>query len=174
MAVCFSFFGVGVDCWFQHCLVCDAYAGVTTLAGGLSGTAGSFVDAVGTKAAFNFPSSAVLDLSGNLVISDSGNNRLRLLSPSGGMLLVSFFLCVRFVAFVLIWTIHSFLVCSCASMAVVTTWLNGGAGSFADGIGSQIQFNGPQGVTFDAFGNLLFVDRANNRIRRVTPIGCTA
>ena len=55
---------------------------VTTLAG--SGNP-AFADGVDT-AAFKWPWGVAVDASGNVLVADSGNNRLRRVMPSGGML----------------------------------------------------------------------------------------
>jgi sugar lactone lactonase YvrE len=53
---------------------------VSTRAG--SGTA-LLVDDTGAKASFNNPSGVALDLAGNLYVADSGNNRIRRVTPAG-------------------------------------------------------------------------------------------
>jgi len=58
-------------------------AGVVTLfAGSTTGATGT-TDASGTAARFNTPRGVTIDPSGNLYITDSGNNTLRLISPAG-------------------------------------------------------------------------------------------
>ncbi len=52
---------------------------VTTLAGSQKG----FADGQGRAAKFNGPSSVALDASGNLLVADSGNRRIRQISPAG-------------------------------------------------------------------------------------------
>lgn len=56
---------------------------VTTLAGG-PGLAGS-QDGAGSAARFNFPVGLAMDASGNLYLADSGNQTLRVLTPSGAV-----------------------------------------------------------------------------------------
>src|SRR5437870_2381147 len=46
----------------------------------------------------------------------------------------------------------------------------GGPGN-ADGIGSAARFHYPEGVAVDSAGNIYVADRANNTVRKVTPVG---
>lgn len=52
---------------------------VTTLAGGSEG----FADGVGPAASFNTPSALALGPNGNLYVADTGNNRIRKITPEG-------------------------------------------------------------------------------------------
>ncbi len=108
---------------------------VTTLAG--SGSA-AFADGTGTGAAFFFPRGVAVDSSGNVIVADSGNNRIRKVTSGG----------------------------------VVTTLAGSGSGTFADGIGTGAAFSSPRGVAVDSSGNVIVADHGNNRIRKLScPVG---
>ena len=107
---------------------------VSTLAG--TGVAG-FADGPGTTTAqFNNPSSFAVEISGNIIVADKGNHRIRRITPSG----------------------------------IVST-IAGSTQGFADGNGTAAQFDGPTDVTIDAAGNLYVTDMNNHRIRRISTSG---
>lgn len=58
-----------------------------------------------------------------------------------------------------------------AGMAVKLDWTLPFVGSFADGLGSDGRFNGPNGLVVDASGTIFVADTGNHRIRKVTPEG---
>ena len=66
---------------FFACLVSVCLAVVTTLAG--SGTP-AWVDGTGTAASLSNPSGVAFDAFGNALVAEPSNNRLRLVTPSGG------------------------------------------------------------------------------------------
>ena len=107
---------------------------VNTLAG--SGT-GGFSDGTGAGASFNLPRGVALDSSGNAIIADLGNQRIRKVSPGG----------------------------------VVTTLAGSGTGGFADGTGTGASFYDPTGVAVDSRDNVYVADYSNFIIRKVTPGG---
>ncbi len=71
-------------------LVGIACAVVTTWAGGGTEGVGGFADGVGQQAAFNYPNGVAVDASGTVWVADAGNNRIRKISPTGGMSLWRF------------------------------------------------------------------------------------
>ena len=72
---------VYVSDWGNHCIRKISPAGiVSTLAG--NGTAG-FADGAGTAAQFNRPEGLALDAQENVLVADSYNNRIRLITPAG-------------------------------------------------------------------------------------------
>jgi hypothetical protein len=63
---------------------CSCAAVVRTLAGGLTGTQGTFADGTGTQAGFNQPYGVAIDASGNTYVADRNNHRVRKVTPAGG------------------------------------------------------------------------------------------
>jgi len=54
-----------------------------------------------------------------------------------------------------------------STTAVVSTLAGSGTAGFADGTGTNTQFNGPTGVACDGNGNVFVADQSNRRIRRI-------
>ena len=164
---------------------------VTTIAG--TGVA-SFSDGASLSvAAFSAPSSvALVPSSGVVVISDSGNHRIRLLSPSGvvttlaggagggfadGFGTNALFKNPWGVAVVpssevvIIGDYGNNRIRTVSSLGIVAT-LAGSDQGFADGFGQTARFSMPRGVAVIGLsGNIVVSDSGNNRIRLVTPIG---
>lgn len=110
---------------------------VTTLAG--QTTAGS-ADGTGSDASFNIPYGvAVIPSSGNIVVADTFNHRIRLVTYPGG---------------------------------VVTTLAGSGSLGTTDGTGTAASFNYPTGVAvIPSTGVIVVTDNNSHRIRLVTPAG---
>jgi sugar lactone lactonase YvrE len=106
---------------------------VTTLAG--SGSP-AFADGTGAAASFNYPAAvAVIPSSGVIVVADKDNHRIRLVTPTSG---------------------------------VVTTLAGSGSPAFADGTGAAASFYQPFGVAVTSSGDIIVADQSNHRIRLVT------
>jgi trimeric autotransporter adhesin len=111
---------------------------ITTVAG--NGQQGFYGDGgAATAAKLLIPAAVRLDGMGNLYISDTNNQRIRKVTPSG---------------------------------TISTVAGNGTTGFFADG-GPAIlaALNRPIGMAVDAAGNLYIADSSNYRVRRVSPAG---
>jgi mucin-19 len=147
---------------------------VSTLAG--SGIE-SFANGVGTNAHFNEPNGIAVDSSGNVYIGDMGNNLLRKITPLGEVsTLAGGFNSPRFIAVdassnVYVADCFNHRICKVSSTGDVTTLAGSGTAGFSDGVGTNAQFNAPQGVAVDSFGNVFVTDVYNYRIRKITQVG---
>jgi len=112
---------------------------VTTFAGSGSAT---FADGTGTAASFSAPASICTDASGNFIVADQNNERVRLISPAG----------------------------------VVTTIAGSGTRAETNGVGTAAAFYFPVAIAVDASGNCYVGDwdNANNgTVRKVLLTGYT-
>ncbi len=160
---------------------------VTSLAG--SGLR-SFSDGTNTVACFNAPSGVVLDGAGNVYVGDSGNNRIRKITPNGTVTTLagsgtagssdgtntaaSFNLplgvAVDGAGNVFVADMNSHRIRKVAPNGAVTT-LAGSSGGYADGSGTAAKFFYPYGLTLDSTGHVYVADTFNSRIRRITAEG---
>ena len=115
----------------NHCIRKISPDGEATILAG--STNSGYADGIGTNAQFSSPRGVAVDASGNVYVADTGNHRIRKISPNG-----------------------------------VSTTLAGSTEGYADGIGTNAQFNNPAGVAVDASGNIYVADTGNNRIRKIT------
>jgi sugar lactone lactonase YvrE len=116
---------------------------IYTIAGttvGLSGDGGAAAAAL-----LNIPVDVVLDAAGNVIVSDEGNHRIRVIAKVPG---------TYFGVPMLTGNIYT------VAGSVPGLFGDGGPAN-----GSQL--NGPAGVTLDSVGNLIIADRDNNRVRAV-------
>ena len=155
--------------------------GVTTLAG--SGSEG-YGDGQGTGASFNYPSGVAVDGSGNVYVADWGNQRIRKITPSGGVTTLAgsgftgsidgqgtastFFLPFGVAVdesgnvYVADWGNHR--IRKITPSGGVTTLAGSGIQGYA-GLG---EFYLPKGVAVDGSGNVYVADTNNLRIRKIT------
>jgi sugar lactone lactonase YvrE len=161
---------------------------VTTLAG--SGTAG-FADGTGAAASFGQAYGIATDAAGNVYVADTGNNRIRKITPGGVVTtlagsgqagatdgagsLASFAgpggLAVDSDGTIYVADTDNSLLRKITPAGVVST-LAGQPGVLGaqNGIGTAATFKRPFGVTVDAAGNLYVADTFGNLIRKVTPV----
>ncbi len=110
---------------------------ISTVAGnGVAGYSGDNVAAATSE--LNHPSGIAVDLAGNLYISDAGNNLIREVSHTSGII------------------------------TTIAGLVGASAGYNGDNIAAtQATLDSPAGIAVDFFGRVYFADRDNNRIRRI-------
>ncbi len=115
---------------------------ISTLAGnGTRGYAGNGLPSTNAAVRLNAPSSVALDGAGNLYIADTGNNVVRMIAASTGII---------------------------TTVAGNRSIGDSDAGRVGDnGLATAANLNQPQGVSVDGSGNPFIADTANHRIRRV-------
>ncbi|MES2389836.1 MAG: T9SS type A sorting domain-containing protein [Bacteroidota bacterium] len=158
---------------------------VSTLAGG--GSAG-FADGIGAAAQFNSPISVAVDASGNVYVSDAGNSSIRKITPGGvvstlagngsagfteGMGAAAQFnyptgLTLDAAGNVYVGDLFNNRIRKITPEGLVSTY-SGSEGDFIDGAVDVARFKGPNGLAFDASGNLYVADEYNNSIRKIVP-----
>ena len=163
---------------------------VTTLAG--SGTA-AFANGTGTAASFNSPTGMTIDSSGNLYVADTGNHRIRRVTPGGVVTTVAGSgtsgntdnatgTSARFnqptavalnpagtILYISDTANSRIRTLTLATTAVAT--LAGSSSGYTNATGTSAQFNRQQGITVTATGDIYVADTLNHKIRRVTPAG---
>ncbi|MCX6594263.1 MAG: hypothetical protein NTZ56_22340 [Acidobacteria bacterium] len=158
---------------------------VTTVAGngtqGFSGDGGP-----ATSGQLGKPSAVAVDAAGNLFIADSGNDRIRRVTPDGFITTVALVggpatsvplrsptgVALDAAGNLFIADSGNRLIRRATPSGVVTTVAGGGTNPTGDGRpATSVQLDNPSGVAVDAVGNLFIADAGNNRVRRVTPDG---
>lgn len=178
----------------NHCIRKIATDGtVTTLAGG---NVPGFVDATGPVARFNLPTDVTIAPDGNLIVADSGNHRIRLVSPAGAVTTLAggetpgfqdgagdearFFRPMGvaierngriYVADRNNHALRALTRNPDGSVSVVTVAGTGGAPGYRDGDALAAQLNEPAGVSVDGDGRVYIADVGNSLIRRLDPNG---
>src|SRR6266702_3700953 len=99
-----------------------------------------------TTANLDGPSAVAVDGAGNLVIADSGNERVRVVAARTG-------------------TFYGQAITASHIYTVAGTGTFGFSGEGGPATGAEL--DGPRGVTVDGAGNLVIADRGNNRVRVV-------
>lgn len=163
---------------------------VTTFAGKL-GVYGS-ANGTGTNAQFYLPNGLAFDKTGNLYVSDTGNNIIRKITAAGA---VSTFagtggdpayldgsaLSAMFSSplGIVVWTNGNIFIADSGNHCIREI-SNGTVSTFAgspqvwgtnDATGTNAQFNAPCSLAFDAKGNLYVSDANNDTIRKITTNG---
>ncbi len=168
--------------------ICEAVVG--TFAG--SGVQGS-TNGTGTAAQFSNPEGVAVDSTGTVYVADTGNSRIRKISPAGvvtsfagadtglqgsadGTGTAARFYLPKGIAVDSTGTVYvgdsvNHLIRKISPAGVVTTLAGSGTQGFADGTGAAAQFYFPEGVAVDNTGTVYVADSGNHRIRKISPAG---
>lgn len=159
---------------------------VSTLAG--SGTAGD-LDGTGTSARFNNPSGIAIDAGGNLYVADTGNHKIRKVTPDGVVTTIAGSsagfadgnaLSARFLqpSDIAISQSGALYVVDTGNHRIrriesgqVSTVAGSGEIGTTDGPALQASFQYPAGIAIDSDGCLYISDSENNLIRKLSPAG---
>ena len=161
---------------------------VTTFAG--SGSLGS-ADGTGTAASFNVMYGVAVDGSGTVYVADSGNNKIRKVTPGGavstlagsgaagsldgaGAAATFYFpagIAVDSSGNVYTADRTNNKIRRIAPGGAVTTVAGTGAAGSADGPGNAATFSMPYGVAVDGSGNVYVADSMTNKVRKITAAG---
>ncbi|MFY7885757.1 MAG: NHL repeat-containing protein, partial [Dolichospermum sp.] len=161
---------------------------VSTFAG--SGTAGA-TNGTGTAASFNNPQGVVVDVSGNIYVTDYNNHLIRKITNAG--VVTTFAGTGTSGAVNGTGTAASFrnpinialdgsgnlyvadygnnLIRKISTAGVVTTLAGSGSIGAANGTGTAASFYWPNGVAVDGAGNVYVADQGNHLIRKITAAG---
>jgi sugar lactone lactonase YvrE len=160
---------------------------VTTLAGGAEG----YADGLGANASFNTPSGLALDANGNVYVADTGNNRIRKITPEGlvstiagdgkagyadGPALQARFdgpigIAVDAHDDILIADTYNDRVRMITPSGNVTTLAGVGRPGYQDGAASGALFDTPCGVVSTSDGSVVVADTGNSRLRKISQTG---
>jgi sugar lactone lactonase YvrE len=160
---------------------------VTTLAGGAEG----FAEGAGTSAAFNTPSALALGPDGNLYVADTGNNRIRKITPAGTVSTVAgngtagyvdgpaataefngpIGLAVSSDGDIYVADTYNDVIRMITTEGQVTTIAGGGTPGYADGEQRTALFDTPSGIIVVENSSLIVADTGNRRLRKVSSDG---
>ncbi|HVF22102.1 MAG TPA: hypothetical protein VM941_03465 [Pyrinomonadaceae bacterium] len=157
----------------------------------LAGAAEGFVDDNGGSAAFNTPSGLAIDRDGNLYVADTGNNRIRKVSPEGHVQTIAgdgtagyadgparqarfngpIGVAVDTRGNVFVADTYNDRIRMISPDGNVSTIAGAGTPGYADGDRNTSLFDTPCGIIAANDGTLIVADTGNDSLRKITPDG---
>ncbi len=148
-------------------------------------------DGTGSSARFRDPHGVAVDGNGNVYVADSGNHKIRKVTPAGVVTTVagsgmqgntdgsrgtaSFSypagVAVDGSGNIYVADIGNHKIRKISPGGAVTTLAGSGIASGQDGVGAEASFNSPIGVAVDGSGNVYVGDELNHKVRKITPTG---
>jgi sugar lactone lactonase YvrE len=150
-----------------------------------------FADGERLQAAFNTPSGLAIDAVGNLYVADTGNNRIRKISPQGVVSTIAgdgtagyadgqasqaefdgpIGVAVDKTGNVFVADSYNDRVRLISPKGQVTTLAGAKGPGYADGPAATALFDTPCGVAVTADGSVIVADTGNHQLRRISPEG---
>ena len=163
----------------------DSSGNITAIYGSLTG---GFANGSASVARFNYPEGLAIDSSGTIYVADTNNHRIRKISPSGQVDIVAgngtigttdgtgtaakfnkpSSLTIASDGTLYVADTENSLIRKITTGGVVTTIAGTGTAGFAEGTGTNAQFNKPIGIAIGSDGRLYVTDTGNHRIRALT------
>jgi sugar lactone lactonase YvrE len=154
-----------------------ANAHVTTMAGAPPPPGNA--DGTGSAARFNSPAGVAVDSSGNIYVADSGNNAIRMITPTGVVTTLaptaSFSgpqgVAVDATGTVYVADTDHNEIREISPSGVVSILAGSTTAGNADGTAGAASFSAPDGIAVDSAGDVFVADTGNSEIRMITPTG---
>ncbi|MCX6604434.1 MAG: hypothetical protein NTV52_12665 [Acidobacteria bacterium] len=135
-------------------------------------------DVAATSTSVESPNTITLDSRGNLFIVDTTRERIRRVSPNGVISTLVSGVRPESIAVDAAGNLYfadpgNARIRRIDPAGIINTFAGNGTAGFSGdgGPATSATISYPTGIAFDSAGNLLFCDRGNNRIRRITPTG---
>jgi ATP-dependent protease HslVU (ClpYQ) peptidase subunit len=116
---------------------------ITLAGGGTTGVLAGSTNGIGTAALFTYTSGVAVDTSGNVIVADNNNHKIRLIYPNRTVITLA------------------------GGSSLGTT------GGSINGVGTAALFRNPYGVAVDTSGNVIVADEDNHKIRLIYPFSCS-